>query len=147
MEHGSQTDNTGGFFYKLSHGPLACISVSDHLRHRTVITDRSRQYKRNLLLYTAVYDPIVDFVIFNELGDRSAPADPVDHVQMVIMAIGHGNLGIVILSQGRMEESPLQIMGRQRISSHQSMGIPILHKRLHRFSDIMIKGKCRSHDP
>ena len=100
-----------------------------------------------MVLHTAVYDTVVNVIILYELWNGSASSDLVDYVQMVVMAIGLGYLGIDILPQGSVQQRPLQVMGCQGIACHQPMGVTVVNERLHGCPCIRVKGKRRSHDP
>ena len=50
-------------------------------------------------------------MVLDELRDGAALPGQVDHVQVIVVAVGLGPLGIDILAQGRVEQGALQIVG------------------------------------
>ena len=71
----------------------------------------------------------------------------IDHVQVVVVAVGLGPLGIDILAQGRVKQGALQIVGGQGVACHQAVDIAVFHHGLHGGPGVAVKGKGRSHHP
>ena len=46
-----------------------------------------------------------------------------------------------------MQQRALQVVGRERVSCHQTVGISVIDQGLHCVSRVIVEGKRRSHDP
>ena len=147
MEHGGKADNGGRPLHHTAHGGLAVVGVPDHFRKGTVVADGTGEDKGNIIFHAAVHDPIVDVVILDELRDGAAPSYPVDHIQVVVVPVRLGSLGVDILSQGSVEHGPFQVVGGKCVPRHEPVYITVLDHCLHGASGVSVKGKCGSHDP
>src|SRR5699024_9457481 len=103
MKHSSQADYCCSLFHHLPHGRLSLIGVSNDFRQGAVVPDRASQYKGDFIFYTTVHNAVINLIVFNELRNGATSSHPVDHIQMIIMAVGVGFLGVNILSQGGVE--------------------------------------------
>ena len=72
---------------------------------------------------------------------------PVQHVQMMVVAVGFAFLGIDILAEGRLEQRSLQIMRRQGIAGQDRIDVTILDQRNHRLFRIGVKDNRRPEHP
>ena len=66
---------------------------------------------------------------------------------MVIMAVGHGFLGIDVLAQSGLEIRALQVMGGQSVTRQDGMDVAVFDELGHGCTRIGVKGKGRAHDP
>ena len=147
MQHGGQTDDGGGLLDQPAHGGRALVHVAVDLRQRAVVADGAGQYEGNAVFDDAVHDAVVDVVVFDEAGNGAAAAHLVDHVQMVVMAVGLGFLGVDVLAQRGVEQRTLQIVGRQRVSGQQPLRVARVHQRLHRPPRVVVEGERGAHHP
>ena len=67
-----------------------------------VVPDGAAQNIGDVVLLQAVDDAIVDFLFFNELRDGTMIPDPVQQVQVVVVAVGLILGGVNVLAQGSM---------------------------------------------
>ena len=147
MEHGGKADDRGRFFDHAAHCGLSVISVSDDLGERPVVADGAGKDERNVIFDTAVHDSVINLVVVNKLCDGTAFSYAVDDVKMIVMSVGLGFLCIDILSEGSVEHSAFQIVGRKCVSGHQTIYIAVFNHGLHGASCIRVKRERRSHDP
>ena len=147
MQHGGKADHRGGAPHQRTHGVSALIGVGVHLRQRAVVPDGAGQHKGNIALHAAVQYAVVDMVVLNKLGDRAAAALPVQHVQMVVVAVGLAALGVDVLSQRRMETGGLQIVGAQGVARQQAVAVAVFDHGLHGGPCPGVKGEGGPHDP
>ena len=63
------------------------------------------------------------------------------------MAVRHGLLGIDVLAQRRVQQRALEIVGRQRVARHQTVGVAVFDQLGHRVARVAVKGEGRAHHP
>ena len=102
MEHGGHADDGGCIPHLVAHGVLSLIYVSKHGRQGAVVPDGAAQNIGDVILLQAVDDAIVDVFFFNELCHRAMIPDPVQQVQVVVVAVGLILGGVNVLAQGSM---------------------------------------------
>ena len=102
MKHGSHADDGGCIPHLVAHGVLSLIYVGKHRGQGTVVPDGAAQNIGDVVLLQAVDDAIVDFLFFNELRDGTMIPDPVQQVQVVVVAVGLVLGGVNVLAQGSM---------------------------------------------
>ena len=98
MKGSGHADHRGGGADLCPHGVLSGIDVCQHRRQRPVVPDGAGQHEGHVVLHAAVDDAVVDVVILDKLRNGPAAADLVQHIQVVIVAVGLGLLGIDILT-------------------------------------------------
>lgn len=80
VQHGSKTDDCCTFPHKLTHLRLSFVDVANNLRQRTIIADRPCQNDRYVVFDTAIDNAIINSVIIDKRGNRSAAAYLVDYI-------------------------------------------------------------------
>ena len=73
--------------------------------------------------------------------------DLVDGVQVVVVAVGHGLLGVDVLAQGGVQQGALQIVGGQGVAGQEAVGVAVLHQKLHGLAGVGVEGEGGAHDP
>ena len=102
MEHGSHADDGGCIPHLVTHGVLGLVHIGIHGRQGAVVPDGAAQNIGDVVLLQAVDDAIVDVFFLNELCHRTVIPDPVQQVQVVVVAVGLILGGVNILAQGGM---------------------------------------------
>ena len=126
---------------------MRLVDVADDLWQRAVVADRTGQHEGDVLLHNAVHDAVFNVTVLDELRDRAAAPHEVEHVQMVVVAVGHRLLGVDVLAQRRVQQRALEIVRRQRVARHQAVGVAVFDEPLHREARVAVKGKGRAHHP
>ena len=147
MQLRRQADDRGGASHLRTHGVLRPVHVADDLRQRAVVADGAGQHERHALLDAGVHDAVADAVLREKRGDRSAGAHAVDHVDVVIVPVGHRTLGVDVLPERRAQQCALQVMRRQRVARHQPVAEAPLDQRGHRVARIGIERAGRAEHP
>ena len=104
MEHSRKADDCSCLLNSLPHDILSLIYVSYDFRDRAVVPDGAGKNDRNVVLYAAVDYSVIYIVVFDELRDRTAPADLVVDIEVVVVAVRLGLLCIDVLTESRVEQ-------------------------------------------
>ena len=100
MKGGGHTDYGGGFADAFPHGVLTLVHIGVNLGQGAVVADGTHQHKGHLLFHAAVHDAVVDAFLVDEFRDGAVKLHLVDGVDVVVMAVGLGVLGVDVLAQG-----------------------------------------------
>ena len=100
-----------------------------------------------MVFHAAVDYAVVDAVLVYEGGDGAAGSHLVYHVQVIVVALGLGLLGVDVLAQGGVEQGPLQIVDRQGVARQDALDIAVVYHALHGPAGVGVKGEGGAHDP
>ena len=71
----------------------------------------------------------------------------VQHIQVVIVSVGLGLLGIDVLTQGGVQQRALQVVGTQGVARQQTVAVAVVDQACMAFRAPSSKAKEGAHDP
>ena len=66
---------------------------------------------------------------------------------MVVVAVGHGALGVYVLTQGGVQVSPLKVVGSQGVARHEAVNVAVFHYGLHGPPGVTVESEGGAHHP
>ncbi len=75
------------------------------------------------------------------------PADGVQQIEVVAVALRLVPLVVDVLPQGGAEDRALQVVGRQRVAGQQGVAVALFDQRGHRLARIVVESHGRAEDP
>ena len=100
----------------VAHRVLSLIDIPVDRRQRTVITNRTGQNRRHMIFFTVIDDPILNIFLIQKSRNGTARIDPINCIQMIVMAIGDVLPRLDILPESSMEIGAFHIVSRQGIA-------------------------------
>ena len=147
MKHRGHADHGGCRADLVAHGILRSIYIAVYRRKRAVIADRAAQNVGHTVFFAAVDDAVVDFFFADKVGDAAVMAHTVDGFQMIVVAVGLGNMRVDILPQRSAQVRAFQIMRGQRVAGQNGVDIAVFDQTAHGCARVTVKGEGRAHDP
>ena len=147
MQSGGHADDGGGLPHQFPHGVLALIYVAVHLGQGAVVPDGAHQGKGNLVADALIHDAVGHRAGLHEGGDGAQPPHRVDGVNVVIVAVEVGLLGVDVLAQGGAQIAGLQVVGGQGVARHQAVDIAAPHQGGKGGPGVRVKGAGGAHHP
>ena len=147
VQHGGHADDGGGLAHLGPHGVLPLIDVAHGLRQGTVVPDAAHQDKGDVFVDTGADDAVVQPLGLHKSGDAAALPHPVEGVQMVIVSVEQGGLGVDVGPQGGVEIGSLQVVGSQGVARQDGLDIAVFDELAESLPRRRVKGKGRAHHP